>query len=87
MAARLNPRHQEMVRDKIQASQLVNALEDHVLKGKDMTKSQVSAALGLLKKCIPDLSSTTLSGDDDGGPIRVIVEGIQAAHGSSGSVS
>ena len=58
MAARLNPRHQEMVRDKIRASQLVNALENHVLKGTKMQPSQVTAALGLLKKCVPDLTNT-----------------------------
>lgn len=62
MAARLNPRHQEMVRDKIQASQLVNALESHVLKGKKMGPSQVTAALGLLKKCVPDLTHAELTG-------------------------
>lgn len=65
-----------MVREKIRASQLVNVLEEHVLEGREMSKSQVSAALGLLKKCIPDLQSTTLSGgEDENGvrePIRVI---------------
>lgn len=64
MAARLNPRHQEMVREKIKSSQLVNALENHVLKGKKMEPSQVTAALGLLKKCVPDLSHTELTGKD-----------------------
>lgn len=74
MAARLNPRHQDMVRDKIRASQLVNRLEDHVLgKGKDnkpieLSSTQVAAALGLLKKCVPDLRATEHSGPD-GGPI------------------
>lgn len=65
MAARLNARHQESVRQKIRASQLVNVLEDHVLEGKELSKSQVSAALGLLKKCVPDLTSTTIAGDED----------------------
>lgn len=69
MAARLNPRHQSMVREKIRASQLVNALENHVLKNKKMESSQVTAALGLLKKCVPDLSSTELTGEG-GGPIK-----------------
>ena len=70
MAARLNPRHQEMVREKIRASQLVNALEGHVLEGAEMSRSQVAAALGLLKKCVPDLSSTSLTGAD-GGPLEI----------------
>lgn len=64
MAARLNPRHQEMIREKIRASQLVNVLEEHVLENRELSKSQVSAALGLLKKCIPDLQSTTLQNPD-----------------------
>lgn len=53
------------MRDKIQSSQIVNRLEDHVLNGTDMTKSQVSAALGLLKKCVPDLTAMTVAGDED----------------------
>jgi hypothetical protein len=63
--ARLNPRHQEMIREKIRASQILNVLEDHILDGKEMSRSQVAAALGLLKKCVPDLTATTLSGDPD----------------------
>lgn len=63
MAARLNPRHQQMVREKIRASQLVNALEKHVLGKKKMAATQVTAALGLLKKCVPDLASTEHTGE------------------------
>ena len=64
MAARLNPRNQQSVREKIRASQLVNALENHVLKNKKMQQSQVTAALGLLKKCVPDLAVTEHTGKD-----------------------
>lgn len=56
MAARLRLRHQDEVREKIRASQLVNRLESHVLGEVDMTSTQVTAALGLLRKCVPDLS-------------------------------
>ena len=63
MAARLNPRHQEMVREKIRASQLVNRLEDHAFGDAEMSATQVSAALGLLKKCVPDLQAMEVSGD------------------------
>ncbi len=59
-----------MVREKIRSSQLVNALENHVL-GKDeegsqpteLSQTQVNAALGLLKKCVPDLKATEHSGE------------------------
>ncbi len=86
MAARLNPRHQQMVRDKIKASQLINRLQDYVLGTKvrgaaiELSAQQVSAAVALLKKCVPDLSATTISNDPETGPLRVIVEGIKAAH-------
>lgn len=63
MPARLNPRHQDMVRDKIRSSQLINALQKHVLKGSAMSMSQIRAALGLLNKCVPDLQRTELTGD------------------------
>lgn len=61
MAARLNPRHQEMVRQKIKASQLVNALQDHVLEGREMSPTAVQAALGLLKKVIPDTNASSIT--------------------------
>jgi len=63
VAARLNRRHQVMVREKIRASQLVNALENHVLGRKKMASTQVAAALGLLRKCVPDLASTEHTGE------------------------
>ena len=66
MAARLRPKHQDEVRDKIRASQLINRLQDHVFdKKKILHASQVNAALGLLKKCVPDLTNTQLSTDPD----------------------
>jgi len=61
MAVRLNPRHQLMVRQKIRASQLINALQDHVLNNREMAPSAVTAALGLLKKVIPDTSSSSVT--------------------------
>lgn len=64
MAARLNPRHQEMVRNKIKASQLINRLQDHVLKGVEMAPSAVAAALGLLKKVIPDTVASSVTFTD-----------------------
>lgn len=65
MAARLNPRHQEMVRDKIQASQLINRLEDHALNGAELSATQIKAIEILLRKSIPDLSAVQVSGDAD----------------------
>lgn len=66
MAARtLRPRHQDEIRAKIQASQLINRLTDHALGNlkKPMDATQVTAALGLLRKAVPDLSATEHSGE------------------------
>lgn len=64
MAARINKiRHDDETRAKIQASQLINRLEAHVLGEVDMKPTQVTAALGLLKKSVPDLSAVEHSGD------------------------
>lgn len=35
-----------------------------------MSGSQVTAGLGLLKKVMPDTSTVTLQGDEEGGPIK-----------------
>lgn len=47
-----------MIREKIRASQLVNRLENHVFGEVDLDATQVTAALGLLKKCVPDLRAS-----------------------------
>ena len=66
MAARKQLWHPDEVRQKIQASQLINRLTDHALSEKPvMDASQVNAAKILLGKAIPDLQSTTLAGDKD----------------------
>ena len=66
MAARKMLFHPDEVRKKIQASQLINRLQLHVNSDKPvMDPSQVNAANILLRKVIPDLSATTLSGNPD----------------------
>lgn len=80
MAARLNNRHQDSVREKIRGSQIINSLQDHVFGKKKMEPSQVTAGLGLLKKILPDLAVTELTGKD-GGPVQ-----IHALSGDVGSL-
>lgn len=62
MAAPLRKTRQQEVRQKIQASQIITRLTKHVMGKVDMQPSQVTAALGLLKKTLPDLTATELSG-------------------------
>ena len=52
-------------RGKIQNSSILNALIEHAEGKREMSASQVSAGLGLLKKVMPDLSATTISGTLD----------------------
>lgn len=84
MAARNRVGLSENTRKRIQTTMLVKRLEEHILsKGelidgelinKDlMSQSQVTAALGLLKKTLPDLQAITHSGDQDN-PIQAAVK-------------
>jgi hypothetical protein len=65
MAARLKPRHQDEIRDKIKTSQLINRLENHALEELDLKPSQIKAIEILLNKTLPNLQSTELSSDPD----------------------
>ncbi len=56
-------------RVKIQNSNILNALIEHVTEGREMSSTQVTAGLGLLRKVMPDLATTTLQGDEEGGPV------------------
>lgn len=65
MAARMNKLHQDDVRAKIQASQLINVLQNHALNGTELANSRIKAIEVLLRKSVPDLSAITLSGDSE----------------------
>jgi hypothetical protein len=65
MAVRRDLYHPEEVRAKIKTSQLVNRLQEFIFGTVEMSKSQVSAAIGLLRKTMPDLSAMTVSGSLD----------------------
>ena len=67
MAARKQRWHPDEVRKRIQASQLLNRLNDHALSQNEvkMDATQIQAARILLAKVLPDLASTTIQGDAD----------------------
>ena len=65
MAARIRKQHQDEVRARIQASQLVNRLTDHAFGDVELSATQIKAIEILLRKSIPDLSAVELSGDAD----------------------
>jgi hypothetical protein len=58
-------------RVKIQNSNILNALIEHAEGRREMSSTQVTAGLGLLKKCMPDLQAVTIAGDEDGAAIKV----------------
>jgi hypothetical protein len=58
-------------RGKIRNSNILNALIEHAEGRREMSATQVSAGLGLLKKALPDLSSVELTGDEDN-PVNVV---------------
>jgi hypothetical protein len=63
MAIRKRLSHPEKVRERIRTSQLVNRLTGHVLGKVEMSQTQVSAALGLLRKTLADKSEVEHSGE------------------------
>lgn len=70
MAARLNPRHTEMVRQKIQAGVLIDRLQKHAQGKVEMTSSQIKAAEILLDRSVPKIAQIQHTGAD-GGAIQV----------------
>jgi hypothetical protein len=77
MATRLNPRHQQMVRDKIQATKLINLLQDYALGViEEIPSGRMKAIEILLKKSVPDLSAVELSGNDEAPMIMKVITGI-----------
>ena len=82
MAARTRRiRHDANTREKIRTSQLINRLTAHALgeadpqsgKPVELSATQVRSIEILLKKSLPDLTATTLQGDEDA-PLHVIGE-------------
>lgn len=63
--------HQEDVRRKIQAGQLLKVLENHALNddGSELSPTRIKAIEILLKKSLPDLQSVEHTGPD-GGPVQ-----------------
>ena len=64
-----SPGYVDAVRNRIRAGGIVFRLEQHVLGAIPMSATQVSAALGLLRKCVPDLATVEHTGKN-GGPIE-----------------
>lgn len=83
MAERLRKTHQEDVRAKIQASQLINRLGKQALGEIELSRSQLEAIKILLGKVLPDLKAVEVSGDADN-PLEVVtrIELVPLADGT-----
>lgn len=68
--------HQDDVRRKIQASQLINVLQDHALGGEgEIAPSRIKAIEILLRKSLPDLSAIQIDeGPGDGDSVAAVVK-------------
>lgn len=62
---RLNPEHDKRTKAKIQTSQIINRLSSFINGEIELSAAQVTAALGLLKKTMPDLSSVDATVDGE----------------------
>ena len=84
MAARKHLSHDTKTRDKIRTSQLINRLEKFVLsevdescgEKVDLSPAQVSAALGLIKKTLPDLASVAFDAKVEGSMTVIVETGV-----------
>lgn len=70
-------------RTKIQTSQILNRLIGHAEGTVEMTATQVTAGLGLLKKALPDLSAMTMEATHDvSDPLAEMLKRVASAGGS-----
>jgi hypothetical protein len=76
ITAKLNPRHQQLIRDKINAGLLVERLTECALGQTELTSQQMKAIEILLKKSVPDLSSVEMTGDADAPILLKVITGV-----------
>jgi hypothetical protein len=76
ITAKLNPRHQQLIRDKINAGILVERLTECALGQLELTSQQMKAIEILLKKSVPDLSAVEMTGDADAPVLLKVITGV-----------
>lgn len=73
---KLNQRHQQLIRDKINAGMLIEKLTECALGHEELNAQQMKAIEILLKKSVPDLSSVEMSGDADAPVLLKVITGV-----------
>lgn len=71
------PINAEYHRSKIKLGTIINCLGEHVEGKRDMSATQIQAALGLLRKTLPDLASVEMK--STGATTTIIVTGVVRA--------
>ena len=61
-------------RDKIANSNILNNLIEHAEGKRELSSSQVTAAIALLKKVLPDLQSVAFTDPSHTEPAKLIIE-------------
>lgn len=75
MAARLRPRHQEDIKKKIQASQIINRLQDYFNGKVQLTPGQIQSAKILLDKSVSN-APTEIAGPGEKGEVLHRIEWV-----------
>ncbi len=58
---------------KIQNSNILSYLIEHITGDRKMSQTQVTAGIALMKKTLPDLAAVTVSGNPDS-PVKMVIE-------------
>jgi len=69
-------RHQDDVRSKIKATQIINRFWEVFEGNLELTNQQVNIGKVLLDKVLPDLKAIELSGDADAPVVLKVITGI-----------
>lgn len=73
MAARINRKHSEDIRKKIQASVIIDRFHKHFMGKLDMTPTQIKTGEALLDRSVPKLAQIQHTGAD-GEPLSIIFQ-------------
>ena len=63
-------------RVKIQNSNILSSLINHVDGKQDMSSTQVTAGIALLKKVLPDMANVTINGSGENGEVEIVFKTI-----------
>lgn len=69
---RLRPRHQDEIKAKIQATQILKIIQSHVLEGTEIAQSRIHAGLKLLDKVMANAIAPSIEANQQAQAIQAI---------------